>query len=66
MDWDIVVITLIYIVVAKWVIGAGYGAYLLYERIPFIWSTTYIVGPIFWVGYGIGRVAKLITNRIRG
>ena len=66
MDWDIVVIILLWLWVARWILGAGYGINLMQKRIPFTWQDTFIVGPVFWVGYGVGRGIRLITNRIRG
>jgi hypothetical protein len=66
MDWNNIVVILLYVIIAKWILGAGYGIYLLHKRIPFTWQATFIVGPAFWIGYGAGRGAKLITNKIKG
>jgi len=66
MDWDNFVIILLWMWVARWVLGAGYGAYLLQKNRPFTWQTSLIAGPVFWIGYCVGKAAKLITNKIKG
>jgi len=66
MDFDNIIVILLWLITAKWTVGAGYGIYLLRNNPgPWDWKDTWMVGPLFWAGYGLGRGVKWCMTRIR-
>ena len=62
MDWNNVAIILIWIWITRWILGAGYGLYLLNKSGEINdWRDTTLVGPLFWIGWLVGTsIRRLI------
>jgi len=56
MDWNNIAVILGIIIFIKWIIGGVYGGWLMHKTSPLTWNwqTALVVGPIFWLGWGIG------------
>ena len=56
MDWNNVISILLILLLIKWFVGGVYGAWRMQKTSPLTWDwqTDLIVGPIFWIGWGIG------------
>lgn len=69
MDWDNIVVIILWLVMAKWTIGVAYGIYLITKvndnTSQWDWKDVYIVGPIFWVGWGLGRGIKWLSHTLK-
>ena len=70
MDLENICVIILWLWVCRWIVGASYGIYLLCKVNPNVkqwdWKDDLIVGPAFWIGYGIGRAVKwLLSLRTR-
>jgi len=68
MDWNNFAVILIWLWIARWTLGVGYGLYLIRKQeLNRIWQDNVICGPIFWIGwfsgYGARRLVKWRRNR---
>lgn len=62
MDFNNFFVILVWLWICRYILGAGYGVYLLHKinsnPARWDWQDQYIAGLPFWIGYGIGRGAK--------
>jgi len=67
MDFSHIFIVLVWLWIARFVVGAAYGIILMRKSSPgtWDWQDQYIAGLPFWIGYGIGSGIKWITKKLR-
>ena len=64
MDWNNLAVILIWLWIARWTLGVGYGLYLVSEQKGWIWQDKLLCGPLFWIGWFLGRgVRRLVRWR---
>lgn len=64
MDWNNVVTILGILIFIKWSAGAIYGIWMMRTTSPLTWNwqTDLAVGPVFWIGWGVGTGLRRLVE----